>query len=70
MTENVYACVMLEYLHLHLSSCLLRTDSFISRICAMSTRPPSPLLAGQLRQPRQIDLSVAFHTVIIKPVTA
>ena len=42
--------------HFHLSSCLLPADSWISRICAMSTEPP--LLPGQLRQPRRSDLSV------------
>ena len=29
--------------HLHLSSCLLPADSLISRICAMSSEPPSSL---------------------------
>ena len=29
--------------HLHLSSCLLPADSLISRICAMSSKPPSSL---------------------------
>ena len=32
----------LQY-HLHLSSCLLPADSWISRICAMSSEPPSSL---------------------------
>ena len=54
--------------HLHLSSCL-PADTWISRICAMSIRPP-PLLPGQLRQPRQVDLSVTFHTADSKLVTS
>ena len=29
-----------------------------------------PLLPGQLRQPRQVDLSVTFHTADSKPVTS
>ena len=29
--------------HLHLYSCLLLSDSLISRICAMSSEPPSSL---------------------------
>ena len=42
----------------HLSSCLLRANSLISHICAISTRPPiSP------------D-KVTFHTAVIKPVTS
>ena len=37
-----------DWCHRHLSSCLLPTDSLISRIWAMSI--PPPLLSGQLRQ--------------------
>ena len=61
-------------MHLHLSSCLLPADPWISRMCyEYTTPPPPPLLPGQLRQPRQVDLSVTFlffvqplHTPVLK----
>ena len=43
---NQLACVgsmLAGHCHLHLSSCLLPADSWISRICAMSSEPPSSL---------------------------
>ena len=36
-------CIEHVEMHLHLSSCLLPADSLISRICAMSSEPPSSL---------------------------
>ena len=52
--------------YLHLSSCLLPADYWISRIYAMSTEPPPPLLPGQLRQPRRSECYL--HTTVIRNI--
>ena len=52
--------VFARHYHLHLLMCLLPTDSLISRI--MCYGYTILLLPGQLRQTRQDDLSVTFHT--------
>ena len=41
----------------------------ITHMCYEYT-PPPPLLPGQLRQARQVELSVTLHTADSKPVTS
>ena len=55
LLSSEYICKPMQA-HLHLSSCLLLADSWITRICAMSSEPP--LLPGLFRQTKQSDLSV------------